>query len=62
MQPEHTILVLKHNGKEVGRIPATAPNAVAYCDEIGRHYKEVQIEYEYNQDAGLLAMLLGPRR
>ena len=61
MRPERTILVCKHNGKEVGRIPATAPNAAKYCEELARHYKEMTVDYEHDDNAGLLAMLHRPR-
>jgi len=52
-----TICVVKHDGKEVGRIPATADNASAYMEELAKHYGGVQVEYEQNEDAGLLALL-----
>jgi hypothetical protein len=42
LDPHKTILILKHDGKEVGRVAATAPNANEYMEELGRHYKEIQ--------------------
>lgn len=61
MRPEKTMLVCKHNGKEVGRIPATAHNASKYVEELALHYKEMTVDYEYNEHAGMLALLHGPR-
>jgi hypothetical protein len=61
MDPHKTILVCKHNGKEVGRIPATAPNAEAYMTELARHYGKLEVEYVPDETGGLLAMLHGAR-
>ena len=61
MRPEKTILVCKHKGREVGRIPATAPNAAAYCETLAQHYKEMTIDYVEDPNAGFLAMLHRPR-
>ena len=57
LDPYKTICVVKHKGKEVGRIPATAPNAEAYITELVRHYKEVEVEYVPDETGGLLALL-----
>lgn len=57
LDPYKTILVLKHNGKEVGRIPATAPNANTYITELVRFYGACQIDYEPDETEGLFAML-----
>ena len=57
LDPYKTMLVLKHDGKEVGRVPATAPNAEAYITELGRHYGDLQIDYVPDETAGLLAGL-----
>ena len=34
LDPYKTILVLKHNDREVGRIPATAANVESYITEL----------------------------
>lgn len=57
LDPHKTILVCKHNGKEVGRIPATAPNAEAYMTELARFYRGLEIDYVRDETGGLLAML-----
>lgn len=57
LDPYKTILVLKHNGKEVGRIPAKAPNAEAYVNELTGFYKSLQIDYEPDPTGGLLYAL-----
>ena len=62
LNPESTMLVLKHNGKEVGRIAATASNANDYTTEMARHYKDLQIDYEENKDAAMISRLLSRPR
>ncbi len=59
LDPYKTILVLKHKGKEVGRIPATAKNVSAYLQEMASHYKEMAVDYEEDTTGGLLAALHG---
>lgn len=44
LDPNKTICVVKHKGREVGRIPATA-KAEAYITELARHYGDVEVEY-----------------
>lgn len=62
LRPEHTMLICKNkDGREVGRIPAAAPNASAYMQELASHYGELKIEYEEDRNAGLLALLHSPR-
>ena len=51
------MLVIKHEGREVGRIAATAHNASAYVQGLASHYKQVEVDYVYDENAGLLAML-----
>jgi hypothetical protein len=59
MDPRKTMLAVKHNGKEVGRIPATAPNAEAYITELVLHYREASVEYVHDENASFLAALHG---
>jgi len=64
--PYKTILVFKFRGREVGRIPSMAANAVAYQDEIIRMYckkpgDSMKVEYEDDPTDGLLAMMHGPK-
>ena len=56
MRPEQTILVCRHNGREVGRIPATARTAEIYLEEMALHYKHMVVEYEYDENADLIAL------
>ncbi len=51
--------VAYHEGREVGRIPVTAPNATAYLDELTSYYKALEIKYEHDENAGFLALLHG---
>lgn len=57
LDPHKTICVVKHGDKEVGRIPASAPNAEAYIAELIRHYGNCHVDYVPDQTGGLLAML-----
>lgn len=61
MDPYKTVLVCKHQGCEVGRIPATAPNAQAYMQELASHYGGLEVEYVHDENAGLLAAALHKR-
>lgn len=49
------MLVCKHDGKEVGRIPAIASNAEAYMRELTMHYGKLEVEHVHDEDAGFLA-------
>lgn len=60
MDPYKTMLVCKANGKEVGRIPATAPNANDYLQELASHYGGLQVDYVEDDTAGLIAELHRP--
>ena len=62
LDPHKTICVIKKEGKKVGSIPATAPNASAYIDEMTRIYGNIMVEYEEDTTGGLLAALHGPRK
>lgn len=58
-QPETTMLVIKtKDGREVGRISATAPNKDAYIHELMQFYKTVHVEPVYEEDAGILGRLM----
>lgn len=57
--PRKTMLVIRYNGKEVGRIAATARNADDYIMELGRHYNDLEIDYVYDEYAGTIADMLG---
>ena len=57
LDPHKTIAVLRHKGRKVGRIPATARNATRYIDEMVRQYGELQIDYVPDTTGGVLAML-----
>ena len=62
MDPAKTICVVKHNGKEVGRIAATAPNASAYITGlVQRHREGVTVDYEENATEAMVSRLFGPR-
>ena len=57
LHPHKIICVARVQGKEVGRIPATAPNASEYLEQLASHYGELQVAYEPDPTEGLLAAL-----
>jgi len=57
LDPHKTILILKHDGKEVGRVAATAPNANEYMEELGRHYKEITVDEIEDADAAMISRM-----
>ena len=57
LDPHKTILVVKHEGREVGRIPATASGANEYIDQLIRVHGNCEVERELDQTDGLLAAL-----
>lgn len=62
IDPNNAICVIKHNGREVGRIAATARNASAYIQTLASHYKDgVTVDYEEDKDAAMIARMLAPR-
>ena len=61
LDPYKTICVVKHKGKEVGRIPAAAKNAAAYMTELAIHYGGVTVDYEPDTTDGLSLLIHGSR-
>lgn len=50
MKPQKVVCVVKKDGKEIGRVAATAPNAIAYVDNLVRHHGNCSIEYVEDED------------
>lgn len=44
LDPNRVICVIKHNGREVGRVAATTPNASSYIQELVTAYGGCQVE------------------
>lgn len=59
--PYKTTLVVKHNGKEIGRIPAAAANREQQLVSLKKLYGSLEIEEIDDPDAGMLAALWGSR-
>lgn len=61
LEPSKTVCVVKHEGKEVGRIAASAKNASDYIQELalhcGRQGGSVTVDYERDENAWLYAAL-----
>jgi len=55
LDPHKVICVCKHNGREVGRIAATASNANAYMTELALRYRGLEVEYV--EDAAAINLL-----
>lgn len=58
LDPSRVICVIKHNGREVGRVAATAPNASAYIQEMATAYGGCQVEYVEDADAAMISRML----
>lgn len=56
--PYAQICVCKHNGKEVGRIAASAKNASQYIDDLVRTHGPITIEYEEDEIAAMVDQAL----
>ncbi len=56
-----TICACYSNGKRVGSVPATAPNASAYLSEMATLYGGLEVKYEQDTTGGLLAAMHGRR-
>lgn len=57
LNPYKTTCVCKFQGREVGRIAATAPNAADYIQGLASHYGELQVEYVEDENAWISAAL-----
>ena len=62
LNPHSTICVVKHKGREVGRIAATAPNASAYISELARSYKGCTVDYVEDEDAAMISRMVSSMR
>jgi hypothetical protein len=64
MDPHKTVCVCKDkNGKEVGRIAASARNAPDYIQELASHYGEMTVEYVEDATYAMVSQLFsGGRR
>lgn len=58
MDPNNTILVIKHNEKEVGRIAATASNASLYIEKLGRHHGSLTIDYVEDPQEAMIDQMI----
>ena len=58
LDPYNTFCVCKVNGKEVGRILASDPNAENYMTDFVRHYGSLEVEYVEDATAAMIARLL----
>lgn len=61
LNPHSVICVCKHDGKEVGRIAATAPNAEAYMTELTRCYGSLEVEYVEDPDGAIISRMLSSK-
>lgn len=62
LNPQNTMCICKHNGKEVGRIAATAPNAAIYMEELARQYKDLDVTYVEDKDAAMINRMFSRTR
>jgi len=58
LDPAKTVCVIRHNGKQVGRIAATGPNASEYIAGLVQHYREgVTVDYEQIETEAMVSRL-----
>ena len=63
LDPDNTVCIVKHNGKEVGRIAATAPNASDYITGLVSHYGNgVTVDYEESPTEAWVSRLFQTKR
>lgn len=63
LNPSLVICVIKHDGKEVGRVAAAAHNARAYITELSRQYESITIDHVENSTEAMIdQMLRSPRK
>lgn len=61
INPKDTVLVIKHDGKEIGRIAAIDPNASDYMTELTRHYGELTVDYVEDKTFAMVSRLFSSR-
>lgn len=62
LDPNKTMLIVKHQGRKVGQVPATATRAEAYLADLTRQYGSIEIDYQEDDTLELLGGMFGPRR
>ena len=63
LDPHSTVLVVKNtDGREVGRIAATAPNANTYLQELARTYKKISVDYVQDEDYAMVSRMFSSPR
>lgn len=58
LNPANTICVAYKDGKEVGRIAATAKNAAQYLDDLAKHHGGIEVQYEENADDAMVGRMI----
>jgi hypothetical protein len=54
LDPYKVVCVIKHDGKEVGRVRAAAPNAEAKLTELANYYGSITVDYVEDETGGIL--------
>lgn len=62
MNPHDTMVIAKYQGREVGRIAVTSPNASMYLQELAVHYRELEVEYIEDKDYAMVSCMLTSKR
>jgi hypothetical protein len=61
LDPYKVMCVVTHEGREVGRIAASAPNAPAYLDELARFYGTLSVEYVEDPTAAMISRIFNTK-
>lgn len=59
LDPNNTILVLKHKDKVVGQILATSPRVTDLINELTHFYGHIEVEYKEDKDLAMISRMLG---
>ena len=62
LDPQKTVCVVRHKGKEVGRVAASARNATEYINALGREYGDLNVEYVEDETYAMVDRLVRGRR
>lgn len=63
LNPYSVMYVVKHEGKEVGRVAAAAHNAEEYLTELARQYGSISVDYVEDSTAAMIdQMIRGPKQ
>lgn len=58
LNPYSVMCIVKHDGKEVGRVAATAHNAEVYLTEMAQQYGSINVDYVEDSTAARIDRMI----